>query len=134
MIFLPLRDSLCLLDLLNSTLHDGQLVQFLNFAICSSFSGVIGMSLDNMLLIRTCSRLRYEKKESMIFPSLQTQGSSLLYSGKEETVRQQKPLGMCLSINFVVFSASISPFLRKLSKSSKMANGTFSLLEMLVNC
>src|SRR6218665_2517012 len=57
-IFLPLRDSVCLLDLLNSTLHDGQLVQFLNLAIWSSFSGVIGMSLDNMLLIRTCSRLR----------------------------------------------------------------------------
>src|SRR6218665_1533279 len=125
MIFLPLRDSLCLLDLLNSTLHDGQLVQFLNFAICTSFSSVIGLSLDNMLLIRTCSRLRYEKKESIISPSLPTQGSSLLYSGKDETVRQQKLLGTCLSINFVVFPASISPFSRKLSKPAKMANGTF---------
>src|SRR6218665_3179461 len=105
MIFLPLRDSVCLLDLLNSTLHDGQLVQFLNFAICSSFRGVIGMSLDKLLFILTCSRLRYVKKESMISPSLQTQGSSLLYSGKDETVRQQKPLGMCLSTKFVVFPA-----------------------------
>src|SRR6218665_1121501 len=48
-----------------------------------------------------------------------------LYSGKDETVRQQKPLGTCLSINFVVFPASISSFSRKLSKSAKMANGTF---------
>src|SRR6218665_161109 len=80
---------------------------------------------DKILFILTCSRLRYEKKESMISPSLQTQGSSLLYSGKEETVRQQKPLRMCVSINFVVFPASISPFSRKLSKSAKMANGTF---------
>src|SRR6218665_18053 len=125
MIFLPLRDSVCLLDLLNSTLHDGQLIQFENFAICSSFSGVIGMSLDKLLFILTCSRSRYEKKEFMISPSLQTQGSSLLYSGKDETVRQQKPLGMCLSINFVVFPASISSFSRKLSKSAKRANGTF---------
>src|SRR6218665_2539056 len=99
--------------------------KFLNFACCSSFSGVIGMSLDKILFILTCSRLRYEKKESMISPSLHIQGSSLLYSGKEETVRQQKPLGTCVSINFVVFPASISSFSRKLSKSAKMANGTF---------
>src|SRR6218665_2472427 len=110
MIFLPLRDSVWLLDLLNSTLHDGQLVKFLNFAICSSFSGVIGMSLGKILFILTCSRLRYEKKESMISPSLQTQGSSLLYSGNDETVRQQETAGgvsidqfCCLSrLNFIL--------------------------------
>src|SRR6218665_309348 len=66
--FLLLRDSVWLLDLLNSTLHDGQLVQFVNFAICSSFSAVIGLSLEKMTFILTCSRLRYKKNESIISP------------------------------------------------------------------
>src|SRR6218665_1843579 len=87
--------------------------------------GAIGLSLDNISFILTCSRLRYEKNESIISPSLQTHGTSVLYSGKEETVRQQKPLEVCLSTSFVVFPASISSFSRKLSKSAKMAKGTF---------
>src|SRR6218665_1301195 len=70
-------------------------------------------------------KIEIGENESIISPSLQTQGSSLLYSGKDETVRQQNPLGTCVSINFVVCPASISPFSRKLSKSAKMANGTF---------